>query len=162
MSLSTTVFDRLKKFFRVVMRIPTATLTEQTELGDRPLGFADEFIDSDLRHRINRWFDDIVVPFPGGQWDAKSTLGQIAKDVVDAATTGGLGEYRTHATEEANHALDRELGVGGTSVPVSHRPAVRDHLNVALIQLLIRDATLGDLAGDRSTILDALIMRMVS
>jgi hypothetical protein len=162
MSLPTTVFDRLKKFLRVVMRIPTATLTQQTKLGDKPLGFDDEFIDADLRHRINRWFDDIVGPFPGGQWDAKSTLGQIAKDVVDAATTGNLGEYRTHAIEETNHALDREIGVGGTSVPVSDRPAVRDHLNIALIQLLIRDATLGDLVGDRSTIVDALVARMVS
>ena len=79
MSLPTTVFDRLRKFFRVVMQIPSASLTDKTKLGEDPLGFDDTFIDSDLRHRINRWFDDIIDPVPGGQWDSKSTLGQIAK-----------------------------------------------------------------------------------
>jgi hypothetical protein len=162
MSLQTTVFDRLKKFFRVVMRIPTATLTTDTKLGDKPLGFEDTFIDSDLRHRINRWFDDLVDPFPGGQWDATSTLGSIAKDVIDASQVVDLAAYRVHAGLESNQALDHEIGVGGTSVPVADRQEVRDHLNVSLIKLLIRDTTIGDLAGNRTAIVDALVVRMVS
>lgn len=162
MSLQTTIFDRLKKFFRVVMQIPTAMLTEQTKLGDKPLGFEDLFIDSDLRHRISRWFDDLASPLPGGQWDSTSTLGGIAKDIIDASSISDLGKYRKHAAEEADHALDREIGVGGTSVPVQDRPTVQTHLNASMKQMLIRDVAQKDLAGMRTDIVDAVVERMVS
>jgi hypothetical protein len=162
MSLSSTVFDRLKKFFRVEMQIPAATLTEKNALGDKPLAFDDEFIDSDLRHRINRWFEDMVDPFPGGEWDGTSTLGEIAKDIVDATEIADLDAYRDHVTTEINVALDREIGAGGTSVPVADRPLVRDHLNGALVHVLIRDVALTDLAGVRSDIVDAVLAKMVS
>jgi hypothetical protein len=162
MSLPTTIVDRLKKFFRVVMQIPSTKLTDKTALGDSPLVFEDTFIDSDLRHRINRWFEDMVDPFPGGQWDSTSTLGGIAKDVIDASKIEDVTQYRAHAGEEANHALDREIGAGGTSVPTADRPAARDHLNGALVDLLLRDIALADLSGQRQDIVDALVARMVS
>lgn len=160
MSLEPTIFNRLKKLFRVEEQINTAGVDRDSKLGATPFGFDDVFIDSDLRHRINRWFADLVDPLAAGQWDSTTKLGSIADDVNEAAKVSSTGEYRALVTPWVNAAFDRAAGAHAPSVPVGDRRKVRDRLNTTLIRFLIRDVTLDDLAGQRVAIIGRILGRI--
>jgi hypothetical protein len=161
MALADVVRNRLLKQLRVEHRISTAKVGDKTKLGDAPLGFSDDFVDGDWRHRVNRWFSELVPAFPGGQWSESSALGGVVKDVTDASRLT-LEQYRSWLVETINVQLDRAVGAGTTTIPVAHRARVRDHLNVALLRFLVRDATLADLTDDRAQIIQRLLARMVA
>jgi hypothetical protein len=163
MELQATVFLRLLKFLRVEERISTASVTEDTALSESPIGFSDDLaVDRDFRHRVGRWFEDIVRPIPQGKWDTTSTLGAIAKDIVTQSKADKLvKDYEVFAVSEVEKKLDRAAGAGAQSIPVSERSAVRDRLNVSLVRWLLRDVALSDLAGDRASIVKRIVSRMI-
>jgi len=164
MALSDTVLARFKKLLRVELKVKPqdiARVTPATALGDAPLTFDDQFIDTDLRHRINHWFEDLIDPQKPGSWDAASTVGGVVGDVVDASEVADLAGYRLHVERRSAIALDRAIGTSAPNVPVADRPRVQATLNVSLETLLIRDVSLGDLSGSRQDVIDSLVGRMV-
>jgi hypothetical protein len=164
MALSDTVLARFKKLLRVELNIKPQDIvkvTPTTGLGAAPLTFDDHFIDTDLRHRINNWFEDLIDPQKPGSWDAESTVGAVVGDVVDASEVPDLAGYRLHVERRSAIALDRAIGTSTPNVPVADRPRVQATLNISLLTLLIRDVSLDDLAGSRQDVIDNLVGRMV-
>jgi hypothetical protein len=164
MSLADTVIARFKKLLRVELAVKPpdiAKLTAQSTLGGAPLGFDDEFVNTDLRHRINTWFEEMSEPLPNGTWDGTSTIGVVAADLVNASAIDDEASYLAHATDRAAIALDRAIGASTPSVPVADRPRVQTALNVSLQTMLIREVALGDLAGSRDDIIDDVVGKMI-
>ncbi len=164
MAVKDTLVGRLKKLLRIQFGIKTGSVTGDSALGAAPMGFSDAFIKQEFRTRVNDWSTDLVKPFPTVSWDGDTTLVELAAELIKKAKVDDIGKikvYRAHIGGLAEAAFDHVAGVGAGSVPVADRPVVRDAMNADLGSLLLTDISLGDLAGDRATILSNVADRMV-
>jgi len=125
------------------------------------MGFDAILIDSKLRVTVNRAFRDLASPFASGAWDEATTLGGMTNDILDKTDYDTIPKYRAHALELIKEAFNAAAGADADGVPVAQRPEVRDSLNESLRYLLIRNATLADLAGNRQGIVESVAARMI-
>ena len=161
MSVKDTVYARLKKLLRVKFTVDVAAVDTDTELGETPIGFDDSLIRTEFRIRVRDWFDDLLVPLPAVNWNVDTSLGEVTKAITDASTIKTMSEYEASVSALIEGALDAATGHGARTVPVELRTAVRDALNRELFEVLLRDVSVDDLAGDRSTIVANLLDRSV-
>ena len=164
MNVSDTLVARLKKLLRVKFQVKTGAVTEETELGESPIGFEDNFIQSEFRIRLNDWFDDLIDPFPAVDWDGTTALSDLVKDIIGNSTIKDIKKaavYRSHVFDLATIAFDSAAGHGARRVPVASRPDVQKEMNDKLTTSLLTDISLANLASDRDTILSNVTDRMV-
>ena len=164
MAVKETMLGRTKKLLRVKFQIKTGTVTIDTTLGGSPVGFDEAFVKSEFRIRVNEWFDDLITSFAAVTWDESATIGDVIKDLLDRSTIDDITKvsvYRRHVTDLATTVFDGAAGAGAQSVPVASRPAVQEVLNESMQSSLLTDVSLGDLAGDRRTILSNVTDRMM-
>jgi hypothetical protein len=164
MNVTDTLVGRLKKLLRVKFQIKTSSVTEDTALGESPIGFDDAFIQSEFRIQLSDWFEDILKPFPAVDWDGSTTLSDLADAIVGACTIRDINKaavFRAHVLDLATTAFNDAAGSDAQSVPIASRPGVRNRMNKDLTTSLLRDLSLDDLAGDRDTILSNVTDRMM-
>jgi hypothetical protein len=161
MSVRDTVYARLKKLLRVKFTVDVAAVNTDTGLGETPIGFDDSFIRTEFRIRVRDWFEDLRIPLPAVDWDVDTSLAEVTKAITDASTIKTTSEYEACVGALIEAALDAATGQAARTVPVELRSAVRDALNRELFEVLLRDVSVDDLAGDRSTIVANLLDRSV-
>lgn len=164
MTVNETMLGRMKKFLRVRLEVPTASVDQDSALGESPMGFEDLFIQTEFRRRVSDWFEDLITPFPSVTWDGSTTIGDLISDVLDRSIVPHIKKatgYRSHVLGLAETAFDDAAGGGAQSVPLADRPAVQADMNDELETSLLRNVSLDDLAGDRATILSNVTDRMV-
>lgn len=164
MNVSATLLGRLKKLLRVQFGITTGSVTEDSTLGGRPIGFGEALIQSEFRLRLNDWLVDFMKPFPAVSWGEDTTLADVIEDVLSRSKVEDIQNvavYRAHVLQFATDAFDNAAGQDAPAVPVASRPAVQAEMNERLESMLLRAITLPDLAGGRATILSNVTDRMV-
>ena len=109
MTVTATLIGRLKKFLRVEFEIKTGTVTADSALGESPMGFADQTIQSEFRIRLNNWFDDMIDPFPIVDWDGTTTLSDLATAIIAKSKIKDIEKaavYRAHVLDLATRAFE--------------------------------------------------------
>ena len=165
MLVAETLVARLTTLLRVHFEIDTSTVTDESALGARPIGFTALTITTDFRVQVNRWFRDFIEAQSTVNWDETTTLADVVRALLKHSAVEHIEKaavYRAHVTKWAGTALDDAAGAGASGVPVADRPRVRDVMNTALESGLLRKISLDTLAGGRQTILANVVDRMVT
>jgi hypothetical protein len=147
-----------------LMEFEIGDLTRETQLGSAPLGLSDLEIDVELRDTLNEMFQDILKKaVPSGTWRGTSTLGDVLKTLTDSLLLKKIDELRDFAQSVVDATLTG-CGITSATIPEKDRPQVRDCLNKELRQqpFLLRPIALADLEGQRQTVIDSVLKRMLA
>jgi hypothetical protein len=147
-----------------LMEFEIGDLTRETQLGSAPLGLSDLEIDVELRDTLNEMFQDILKKaVPSGTWRGTSTLGDVLKTLTDSLLLKKIDALRDFAQSVVDATLTG-CGITSATIPEKDRPQVRDCLNKELRQqpFLLRPIALADLEGQRQTVIDSVLKRMLA